>query len=513
MVDNHPSDLSESITPWRLLGSLFLIGILLRFYNFWIPPLWLDEYVTWWIVSGDGWAEVVERALQAAGQSPFYNLVVKMTTSALNDGPFQLRIPSVVFGIATLAIVYPLAVRILHNKRAAVTSVVIFILSERLIYYSQNARPYSLSVLLTMLSFFCFLGITQTPRTKTILTYVIVTTLLIYSHLVFFLVVVVQAVYLILTRNWREITSKKWLFSLVAIGVLCIPVGLQMLDLYQTRHTLNWLPYVGQSNIMVEVVLILFSICHPLVLCPTIVALFVVGYARYEQPNSVQKDGLRLLWCWLITPVLFFGATPLILGMTFFHARYFVFEYPAAFFLFAWYITNVKPTNWCKWIPTLVFAACSVAFILVPALLKFGAFSFQTHPNWANAVKVLTTYARSTDLIVYRTGLVEADLFARSSVKPYLRSYVGWPIIANLPAGHSYNLLSLPFRLAEHTNEYFDLCQKVARQHTRVWVIGEGELITFFKETMISQHGYQATHQSFHEGVQVTLLERDRPLQ
>jgi hypothetical protein len=508
-VDSHPSNPSESLTPWRLLFSLFLIGGLLRFYNFWTNPLWLDEYVTWWIVSGDGWDEVVQRALQAAGQSPFYGLVVKMATSVLSYGPFQLRLPSLVFGIATLAIVYPLAMRILHNQQAAVTSLVIFILSERLIYYSQNARPYSLSVFLTMLSFFCFLGITQTPRTKTILTYVTVTTLLIYSHLVFFLVVVVQAVYLILMKNWREIASKTWLVSFVAIGVLCIPIGLQLLELYQTRHTLNWLPYVGQSNIVVEFVLILFSICHPLVICPTIVALFVVGYARYEQPKSLQKDGLRLLWCWLITPLLFFGATPLIFGMTFFHARYFLFAYPAAFFLLAWYLTNVTAPNWRKWIPTLAFAICSAVFILVPALLKYGTFSGHNHADWTGAVKALTTHAQPTDLIVYRTGLVEADLFAVSPVKSYLQSYVAWPIIANLPSGQSYNLLSLPFRLAEHTIEYFTLCQKLARDHARVWVIGEGELVTSFKETMISQHGYQNTYQSFHEGVQVTLLERD----
>ena len=511
-MDKHPANLFKSPTPWRLLCNLFLLGIILRFYNFWLAPLWLDEYVTSWIVSGDGWGEIIERALQAAGQSPFYNLVVKTATSLLSHGPFQLRLPSLVFGIATLTIVYPLAVRILQNQQAAVTSVVIFVLSERLIYYAQNARPYSLSVFLTMLSFYCFLGVMQTPRTKTIFSFVMVTTLLIYSHLVFLLVVVVQAVYLIWARNWREIISKTWFVSFFAIAVLCIPIGLQLLGLYQTRHTLNWLPYVGQSNMLVESLLILFSVCHPLVFVPTLVALVFVGYASREHRNSSQKDGLRLLWCWLLTPVFLFGATPLIIGMTFFHARYFLFAFPAAFFLLAWHITNVKPANWRKWIPTLVFAACSAVFIFVPALIKYGAFSGHSHADWTGAVKAVTTHAQPTDLIVYRTGLVEADLFARSPVKAYLRSYVGWPIIANLPSGHSYNLLSLPFRLAEHTIEYFTLCQKLARDHARVWVIGEGELVTSFKAAMISQHGYQNTHQSFHEGVQVTLLERDRSM-
>jgi uncharacterized membrane protein len=511
-VHKNSENFPESATPWQLLIFLYLVGAFFRYYNFWGSPLWVDEYVTWWIVSGDTWAEVITRALQAAGQSPFYSLVVKAFTNFLGQGAFQLRLPSFVFGTAILLLVYPLAMRIFHDRRIAVSSVVVFILSEPLIFYSQNARPYSLALFLTMLSFLCFVSITQSSQSIRKIIYVLATTLLIYSHIVFSLVVLIQAFYLIFTKHWREIISKNWLIPFFFIAFLCVPIGHQLISLYQARHALNWIAYVDQSNMLIEFLLILFAICHPLIFLPTIAALFVTGFRRNGPDESFQREEFRLLWCWLVIPVAFFSATPLLLGMTFFYARYFLFMYPAAFFLLAWFINHVQPTGWRKWIPTLAFAASSAIFILIPSFVRFGAFSFGTRWDWTGAVRVLAASAQSTDLVVYRTGLVEADLFADSSPKSYLQSYVGWPIIVNLPPDHSYKLVSLPFRLSERTRAYFALIETSANQHNRVWVIGEGELTAFFVKTMISEYSFHSVYRSSHERVQVTLLKRTMPV-
>jgi dolichyl-phosphate-mannose-protein mannosyltransferase len=504
----EPSDNSDSATPWQLLTFLYLAGALLRYYNFWGPPLWIDEYVTWWIISADTWSEVVTRALQASGQSPFYSLVVKVFTNSLGQGPFQLRLPSLIFGTTTLGLVYPLAMRFFHNRRNAISSVVVFILSEPLIYYSQTARPYSLSVFLTLLSFFCFLSMARRKQTALNIGYVLANTLLIYSHIVFSLVVLIQAFYLILTKRWREVISKKWFIPFFSIALLCAPIGHQLINLYQSRHALNWIAYMDQSNMLVEFVLILFAICHPLVFLPTIAALFAVGFRWNAPDESFQREEIRLLLCWLLVPAVVFSSTPLLLGMSFFYARYFLVIYPAVFFLLAWLINNVKPTDWRKWVPTLAFAASSAIFILIPSFFRFEAFNFGPRWDWTGAVRVVAESAKPTDLVVYRTGLVEADLFADSSPRPYLQSYVGWPIIVNLPPERSYQLISLPFRLGDHTREYFALVQTRASQHDRVWVIGEGELTAFFIKTMISGYRFQSVYRSSHDRVQVTLLEK-----
>jgi hypothetical protein len=507
-VHKNPENFSESATPWLLLTLLCLGGGFLRFYNFWSSPMWVDEYGTWWIVSAPTWREVTERALKTQGQSPFYYLLVKLFTIFLGEGPFQLRLPSVIFGIASLALVYPIGIRTFQHRQVALTSVVVFSLSERLIWYSQNARPYALALLLTMLSFLFFHSAAHTKPIIHKIGYVLVTTLLIYSHFVFCFIVIIQVLHLIFTKGWREIVSKTWFLPFLCIAFLCLPLASQLISLFKRRDTLDWVPYVDQPNIFAQSFLILFELCHPWIFLPTIAAVYSVGFKRNELHDLSRREGLRLLSWWFIFPFLIFSATPLLLGVTLFHPRYFLFTYPAAFFLLAWCINNVKPTDWRKWIPTLAFAASSTIFIFIPSLERFGAFSFGTRWDWAGAVRVLATSAKPTDLVIYRTGLVEADLFAVGSAKSYLQSYVGWPIIANLPPDHSYELVSLPFRLGDHTRAYFVSVATLASHHNRVWVIGEGELTALFVKTMISEYRFRGVYNSSHEKVQVTLLER-----
>ena len=469
--------------------------------------MWVDEYGSWWIVSAPTWSEVTERALKTQGQSPFYYVLVKFFTNFLGEGPFQLRLPSVIFGIASLALVYPIAMRTFQHRQVALTAVVVFSLSERLIWYSQNARPYALALLLTMLSFLFFHSTAHAKSISHKIGYVLATSLLIYAHFVFCFIAIIQVIYLIFTKGWRESFSKTWLLPFLCIAFLCLPLTSQLISLFKRRATLDWVPYVDRPNIVVQSFLILFDLCHPWIFLVTIAALFSVGFRRNESHELSRREGLRLFSWWFIFPFVVFSTIPSLLGITLFHPRYLLFTYPAAFFLLAWFMNHVKPTDWRRWIPTLAFAMSSTIFILIPSLGRSGAFSSGSRWDWTDAVRVLATSAKPTDLIIYRTGLVEADLFAAGSPKSYLQSYVGWPIIANLPTGHSYELVSLPFRLGDHTRAYFVSVAKLASHYNRVWVIGEGELTALFVKTMISDYRFRGVHNSSHEKVQVTLLE------
>ena len=60
-----------------LVLFIICLGAILRVYNFWVPPIWVDEYGTWWVVAADAWSEVIERTLRIQGQSPFYYLLVR----------------------------------------------------------------------------------------------------------------------------------------------------------------------------------------------------------------------------------------------------------------------------------------------------------------------------------------------------------------------------------------------------------------------------------------------------
>ena len=155
-----PDKPGNTRAAWALLACL-CVGTFLRIHNFWLPNLWLDEYGTWWVVSASTWTEVAERAINVQGQSPFYFLIVKFFTRLFGEGSFQLRLPSVIFGVLTLFVAFRLALQIFRDENVALVSVAVFSITEQLIWFSQNARPYALALFLTLLSFLLFLHFLQ----------------------------------------------------------------------------------------------------------------------------------------------------------------------------------------------------------------------------------------------------------------------------------------------------------------------------------------------------------------
>ena len=164
------------------------------------------------------------------------------------------------------------------------------------------------------------------------------------------------------------------------------------------------MPYVDRPNIVVQSFLILFDLCHPWIFLVTIAALFSVGFRRNELHELSRREGLRFFSWWFIFPfVVFIVQFRRCSGITLFHPRYLLFTYPAAFFLLAWFMNHVKPTDWRRWIPTLAFAMSSTIFILIPSLGRSGAFSSGSRWDWTDAVRVLATLSQThrSDYISY----------------------------------------------------------------------------------------------------------------
>jgi mannosyltransferase len=139
---------------WLLAGFL-CVGSVLRIYNFWIPGLWIDEYGTWWAVTNGGWSDLVQRVTRIHCQSPFYYSLTKLSVDHLGPSPFALRLPSILAGIGVVGLAYPLGHAIFQQRHAALLTLATFSVHDRLIWYSQEARPYSLTLFCTMLSFLC----------------------------------------------------------------------------------------------------------------------------------------------------------------------------------------------------------------------------------------------------------------------------------------------------------------------------------------------------------------------
>lgn len=132
---------------WLL--ALILIGLVLRLARLGEQSLWYDEGVTWWLATMSPAALL--RWTAADIQPPLYYLLLWAARFGLGSSEWALRFPSAVFGTLTIPLLYTLARRLFPPRPAALFSAPYLVallaaVSPLLVYYSQEARMYTLLV-------------------------------------------------------------------------------------------------------------------------------------------------------------------------------------------------------------------------------------------------------------------------------------------------------------------------------------------------------------------------------
>jgi uncharacterized membrane protein len=498
---------SPNRAKWLLITFL-LMGVFFRVYNFWQPSLWLDEYGSWWVTAAPTWLDTAERALKYQEQSPLYYFVVRSFTSSLGYTPFSLRLPSVIFGVFTLALAYPLAMRIFQNRHTALLATLVFAFSEKLIYVSQYTGPYSVALFLTLLSFVFFLRVIQLGDIRDRIGYVISSTLIVYVHFLFSFVVVIQLIYLVCILGWRRAVNKEW-FRLFALVFICsLPTVPQLLDLFQRRQTVNWMSTAHFSDLIAVGADVLFGFYHPGIFIMTVLVVIILGFKWEEQYKDEVRTRLKLPVIWVGVTLPVFAFLPEVWGVTLFYGRYMLFALPAVFLLMAWFMANLRATDFRIWIPPVVFSILTIGVTFLPALRGSGVFAQWEQWPWKDAATILAASYKPDDVVLLRTGLVDAERLTHESEDAELSSFVNWPILAHLPPGTTFNIVTLPFLPSRGNIQYLKAVFERASKHARVWVIGNKDVADFFRSRLLSDWGYRVAQESTRGELQIFLFKK-----
>ena len=115
---------------------------------------------------------------------PLYTMFLRLYTVFTPTTNTILRLPSLFFSIAGIAILYKLAEK-LFNRSTAIWTGIFVALSGLFIHISTENRVYSLLFLLSVISLwlFYFLATTINPPKKYYIWYFLTNTLLLYSHI------------------------------------------------------------------------------------------------------------------------------------------------------------------------------------------------------------------------------------------------------------------------------------------------------------------------------------------
>lgn len=207
-------------TRTRLFLAVLLVGALYRCWRFWDSSLWIDEFVTEWILQGATLADVTERARYAYMPPLFFWLSVPFV-KVLGLSTLSIRLPAVIFGILGLVTLHRL-VRVTCGSRIALAAVALAAAHPEMLWYSQEARVYSFGMMVAPIAIEGAWTASRTGRRSALVRYVVAGALLGWAHNLFAPVVMVLGLWLLWqSRHGGLVGGRRWIGAHAAIAALC----------------------------------------------------------------------------------------------------------------------------------------------------------------------------------------------------------------------------------------------------------------------------------------------------
>ncbi len=194
-----------------VLVGLCLLAFGLRVARLDFHPIWFDEDLAYQRATA-----TLAVSLASMAGSPLYYVLLRGWVQVAGASLFALRYFSMLWGTLTIPLIYQVTRRWLGDQIAPATAI-IAVFAPFYIYYSQEARTYSLMLLLMLISMVAFLRWLDTREVWILAVCCLANLICLYTHFVAALVIATQGVMLLVARplRWRDMAS----FSIAHAGV------------------------------------------------------------------------------------------------------------------------------------------------------------------------------------------------------------------------------------------------------------------------------------------------------
>jgi 4-amino-4-deoxy-L-arabinose transferase-like glycosyltransferase len=307
-----------------------------------------------------------------------------------------VRSLSILPALGTIPVLYWLGRR-LFDRRVGLIAAALFTCNAYSIRYSQEARSYSLYILLVTAACSALIAFLHTPSKGNRILHVAISVLAVYAHFYAALVIVAQWLSVRLLeaarvpqqtkRNWRWIAG---LSAPVLIFAALTGVGpLAWIQRPGFKHLYDYYDHMAGNG-------------GPLLLAASVIcclaALLPLARRLVKKAEPWEIWRFQFLLLWLVFPVLVVAAISFLRPM--FVARYFVACLPAFLLLVAAGLSRI-PRTW----------------MLVPALVVFLALSMRgtaayyrsdfdiDRDNWRDATHYVLHHAQPGDVLIFHLAI------------------------------------------------------------------------------------------------------------
>ena len=331
--------------PYWALGTIGIIGLILRLINLSAQPLWGDEVLSLDIATYIPNLHQMLRYLAAVEvHPPLYYIMLHFLIAAGYGSGLAAKVLSLIFGLGCIIATYFLAKQIFSDKVGLIASLIVAVMPFQL-EFSQEARPYII---------FCFFGILasmgvwqyfRTQKRKYLVLYVAANIVGMYLHYSYIFILVSLAVW-----GFVEICSKPnykkelgiWISANALIGLafsfwlvpFLMKIILGQYDIFGWVRVENgfrpsvlletslshliWLTkHQGVSNLVIFIVF----------LAKSLLAISAIGaLIKLRRSPKFEEYKPLLFVCWLLLgPLLLFLFSPQSIAYTVIYERHIIF--------------------------------------------------------------------------------------------------------------------------------------------------------------------------------------------
>jgi mannosyltransferase len=435
--------ISDWITHHRFilcLTFIVFVSIFLRFYNLGTESLWLDE-----TVSIKESSLTIQGMATSSNQPPLYFLLLHNWIFLFGSSEIALRSLSAFFGVLFVIVIF-LTGNALYNKRVGLISAFLSSFAYAPIYYSQEARSYSLLLLLSTLSYWFFIEILLKDRIVLYFAYIISSILLIFTHFYGLFIITSQVIFILIYFKKYKSHMVKYSISLSILLVSAIPMLWLIKDNAISIATTGfWIQRPGIVNLFItfgsffgKYNLYNYFLCVVFGLCLVLGIASQLNSANKSSNQMIKSESLAntklqsnqkiiILLLWLCIPVIIPFIESVLLTPIYI-SRYVIGVYPAICILVSIGLININK----KWI----FYPILALIIVLSSFILFQYYKNDVKQQWREAAQFIETNSFPNDVIIifqsynqtpfnyYYKGLLKEEeinsvndaLFLRSSI-------------------------------------------------------------------------------------------------
>ncbi len=439
------------------LFGIILLGLFLRLFILsQRGSLWFDEAFSVHFASMD-WGQIWN-FLKFENNPPLYFYVLHFWISVFGNSEITVRLLSMIFGIASIPLVYVLGVR-LHSRTAGLFAAFLTAISTFQSFYSTETRMYAMYEFLTLFSILLFIKITEvgargepalgasaaerkrtlaageSARNKILLFLCLL--LLIWTHITAWWFVLVFAIYIL----WKERFNLKRFVALhskflILVGLLIIQFIPWAINFVRFKIAVPlsqgyffYLP--PDRNYFLDIVETFLAFGEDSAFVVTILSVVIIFLLW--QVLKIRSNGVKFLITWF--------AIPLLVGFAFSNAvpRYFIAVAPAFYLLlgmgFAQLLSNpgiIKSSN-CQIVWTIPFIIFALILPDYPNLAKVAHHRWDELAVWVEQSETVNCLPRSGGGVLTTVSCLVL-INPHSEVLPFERYYRGvLPIVGFYP--------------------------------------------------------------------------------